>query len=134
MDHIYSNPPFYSDHLKSDNEAKNSAKHIETLSYRSLIFHASKYLKEGGKLTMIYPFFARHNIIEFAKKQGYLLNRTISIKPKPSKNPNRFIVELVWRPSSGPNPLEEELVLYEDYDQFQKITEEWKDITKDLYI
>ncbi len=52
---IVCNPPYFSGSTKNDNEISRNSRHDDTLSMDELAYSASKLLKNGGKLYMVYP-------------------------------------------------------------------------------
>jgi tRNA1Val (adenine37-N6)-methyltransferase len=56
FDCIISNPPFYENELKSDNEKKNLAHHGNELKLESLLHLITKNLAEGGSFFLLLPY------------------------------------------------------------------------------
>lgn len=54
-DLIISNPPFYSDHLKSEKTEKNLALHAVELSFSDLAAAVKKFLNSNGKFIVLLP-------------------------------------------------------------------------------
>ncbi len=54
-DLIISNPPFYSNQLKSKNHRLNQAKHQENLSITTLISVVAKLINRSGKISVLLP-------------------------------------------------------------------------------
>lgn len=52
---IISNPPFFDRDLKSDDDAKNLARHATAFSYHDLAGAISRYLLPGGKACIMLP-------------------------------------------------------------------------------
>ncbi len=55
FDLIVSNPPYFPDHLKSQDYKRNQALHTDALSFEELLQKAAKLLKEDGQLWVILP-------------------------------------------------------------------------------
>ena len=55
-DLIISNPPFYSDEYKSDDNKRNTARFTDTLPFRDLAIFAYQFLSEKGIFALILPF------------------------------------------------------------------------------
>ena len=66
-DHIISNPPFYEDDLRSDDEGKNSAKHDLTLTLTELLKVVNDLLKDEGTLWVLLPY---HRVGLFENEAG----------------------------------------------------------------
>jgi tRNA1Val (adenine37-N6)-methyltransferase len=56
FDCIISNPPFYENELRSDNEKKNLAHHGNELKLESLLHFITKNLAEGGSFFLLLPY------------------------------------------------------------------------------
>ena len=55
FDLIVSNPPYFPDHLKSNDAKRNLALHTDSLSYEDLLSHASQLLTSSGEFWVILP-------------------------------------------------------------------------------
>jgi tRNA1Val (adenine37-N6)-methyltransferase len=56
FDCIISNPPFYENELRSDNEKKNLAHHGNELKLEALLHFITKNLAEGGSFFLLLPY------------------------------------------------------------------------------
>jgi tRNA1Val (adenine37-N6)-methyltransferase len=54
-DLILSNPPFFKDSLKPDDQGRKLARHNETLSLNQILIGAEKLLTDKGRLSLILP-------------------------------------------------------------------------------
>lgn len=52
---ILTNPPFFRSSLKSEDEAKNTAKHTGQLTFTDILSFAGQFLTEAGKLVVLLP-------------------------------------------------------------------------------
>ncbi|MBQ9833230.1 MAG: methyltransferase [Clostridia bacterium] len=52
---IVCNPPYFSGGTKSENEISRNSRHDDTLNMDELAYSASRLLKNGGKLFLVYP-------------------------------------------------------------------------------
>lgn len=93
FDAIISNPPFFENSSKNQNEHKSLARHTESLSYTELIESISRLLTEKGKAWIILPFERKENILELADNSGLSPADLITIFGKPDK-PVRIVISL----------------------------------------
>ena len=66
-DLIVSNPPFYTDNYKSDNEQRDLARFADALPFEDLIEAADLLLSENGIFAVIIPYKEEHNFLAIAK-------------------------------------------------------------------
>lgn len=90
-DFIISNPPFFSDHLKASNSAKNIALHNNALSQIDLLMSVKSLLTASGELTLLLPPFEAGKFDELAKKNKLFLLKRTAIFNSPGSLPFRFI-------------------------------------------
>lgn len=55
FDVIISNPPFFDNHLKNDDNLRNTARHTDTLSYQQLLIKAKALLSDDGIISLLLP-------------------------------------------------------------------------------
>lgn len=93
-DLIVSNPPFFTETLKSPEIARSTARHESSLGIESLIHIASEILSEDGRLCFISPT-DRANDIEFVASisKMHIIQR-VDIKSTTTKAPVRTLWEL----------------------------------------
>ncbi len=82
FDLIFSNPPFFFDHLKSSNPFKNIAMHSGKLKPKNFIKIIQNLLSPDGKIFILYPEKEMEKFIEFAKEEGFYLNHIWEIWTK----------------------------------------------------
>ena len=73
FDLVFTNPPYFVDSLKSNDDAKVLARHTDTLSQREILFHCTKLVKPGGKLAVVLPVIEGE---EFLRKVEFLMANT----------------------------------------------------------
>ncbi len=73
FDLVFTNPPYFVDSLKSNDEQKILARHTDTLSQREILFHCTKLVKQGGRLAVVLPVMEGE---EFCRKVEFLMNNT----------------------------------------------------------
>lgn len=62
FDLIISNPPFFDEHLKSDDKLRATARHTDTLSYLQLLTRSKKLLTTSGQIFLLLPCHVAENI------------------------------------------------------------------------
>ena len=91
FDAIICNPPFFKNHLKSQNQGRNKARHDDGLSKIALAKGVMKYLSEGGVFCVLYPFSEWDDWLESAIEAGLRQQHTVMIRPNPQKAVNRVL-------------------------------------------
>jgi len=128
-DLIVSNPPFFSNSLRSPDPSKNISKHDLHLNIRDLFRISHQMLIPGGKLSLIIPSDLNNPVTEIARKHNLYVNRQLNIIPTQVKPINRILVE--FSSSNAKNIRETNLILRHSDSSF---TEEYKNLTSDFYI
>jgi tRNA1Val (adenine37-N6)-methyltransferase len=93
-DLIISNPPYFEASLKSDNKARNSARHNDGLNLSELFSKASQLLSPQGHLAIILPYSSLGKIKIRTKEQKLHLAHITEVKGREHKSPNRVLVYL----------------------------------------
>ena len=129
-DLIISNPPYFvgKNNFSIANIQRAKARHDNDLSFEDLIHSVIKLLSETGKFILILPIAEAITFKELAIQKGLFLNKEIFIKPKPSKEPNRMIMEFSLLQKEK---ITAEFIVYND-DNSQ--TEAYKNITSEFYL
>ncbi len=78
-DVILSNPPFFLASLKSDNAAKNTAKHTGDLLFEDILAFAQQHLTEQGKLYLLLPPAEAAHFAELATEHNLYLAETLEV-------------------------------------------------------
>ncbi len=82
-DCIISNPPFFEKDLKSEDEAKNAAKHDTALTLQQLLEVVVKNLEDEGVFVVLLPYHRINYCIEEAEKNGLYLSKKVLVKQTP---------------------------------------------------
>ena len=77
---IISNPPFYENDLKSNNEKRNLALHSGALNFEELISAVEKHLANDGVFAVMLPFHRSNNFENLAVQHRFYLNEKILVK------------------------------------------------------
>jgi len=91
FDAIISNPPFFENSSKNQNEHKSLARHTESLSFSELLQSITRLLTAEGKAWIIIPFESTENIIQLAKENTLFVADLITLFGKPNR-PTRAII------------------------------------------
>ena len=83
-DLIISNPPFYSNDLKSENRKRNLALHSEALNLEELLASVKKLLAEPGSFAVLLPFHRAAYFENLATKYGLYLQEKVLVKQTPA--------------------------------------------------
>jgi len=127
-DLIVSNPPFYTDNYKSDNDSRNKARFTDSLSFEELTKSASSLLSENGIFSVIIPFKEENKFIELAKNHNLFPNRICRVKGNIESNIKRSLMEFTFTKKEITLT---SLIIEIDRHQY---TEEYKSLVKDFYL
>jgi len=125
---ILTNPPFFSNSLKSDDIQRNLARHDDSLSQRDLLSGVNTLLADDGNFILILPWESNHEFCLEASHYYLYCNKRIIIHPTPQKKPNRIIME--FSHTKG-KMLESDLIIREADGNY---TNDYKRITSDFYL
>ena len=91
-DIIFSNPPFYTNDLKSPNDVKNIAHHSSLLSFEDLIKSVKNLLKTDGIFYVLLPFKVEYDFVALSISKGFFIEKIINIKQTPHHKYFRSII------------------------------------------
>ena len=98
FDLILSNPPFFSEDTKSDNNDRNEARQEKYLPLSQLLNGAKKLLSKKGKFFLIYPTWEVSRVIHEANKLNLFVGVQTTIFSKKQKPSKRTIFEFQLEP------------------------------------
>ncbi len=127
-DLIVSNPPFFTDSLKSPSSQRTTARHNDSLQPDDLIRGCAELLSPEGIVSVIYPFEFLQQIIEIGNTVGLFPARICQVIPKPNALPKRVLIELSRKPTTC---IESTLVIEIERHSY---SDEFKELTKDFYL
>ena len=140
FDLIISNPPFFDGSLPNPDSRKKLSRHTfpkesegrkdSPLSFRSLVEYAQGHLSDNGTLVMILPSENEPTLERSAPAFGLRIERSLSVRTVPSKEPSRVIVHLKKNLPSGTVPKKETLTI-QDHGEY---TPEYRSLVKDFYL
>lgn len=97
FDLVISNPPYFSNSLKSPREERTKARHTDTLTFEELTKGVVRLMRDGGRFAVILPYDVMTEFVEIARESGLRLIRGMevySIPPNDSRStPCRFMAE-----------------------------------------
>ncbi|WP_235817900.1 tRNA1(Val) (adenine(37)-N6)-methyltransferase [Formosa haliotis] len=127
-DVIISNPPFYSEDYKTDNNQRDLARFADALPFEHLIDSASILLSEAGVFNVIIPFKEEDYFIQLAAKKHLYPNKILHVKGNPSSEIKRSLIAFSF---SELGPEINELIIETERHQY---TEDYINLTKDFYL
>ena len=92
-DLIISNPPFYNDTYKSENQRRDLARFSDAMPFRHLIESVSKLLSEDGSFSVIIPFSEETDFIVLASKELLFPKRILRVKGSTTSEIKRTMIE-----------------------------------------
>ncbi len=92
-DLILSNPPFYSEHYKSNNVQRDQARFQDSLPFEHLLFCAAQLLTVNGTFSVILPYKEEILFIRLASEVNLFPNRILHIKGNPTSKIVRSLIE-----------------------------------------
>ncbi|HKL32969.1 MAG TPA: methyltransferase [Tangfeifania sp.] len=129
FDCIVSNPPFFSNNIKSASRNLAMARHNDLLSLSDLVKGALKLLSENGKLSLIFPVETALKFADLAAKNSLYLVRQTEVSPTPKNPTHRHLLEF----SRKQLPLKND-VLNIRTDGGLDFSAEYKQLTRDFYL
>ena len=127
-DLIVSNPPYFNNGVLPTGDARITARHTATLTYRQLIEGASRVMTEDGMLALITPTDAESDIIEAATFTSLPVRRLIRVIPVEGAEAKRSL----WLLSRQETPYHEDRLTIAHSDG--SFTDEYIALTGALYL
>ena len=140
FDLVFSNPPYFTDSLKSSNKKKSSARHNDILSQADLIKGVTSCLKEGGRFALILPTdeaeiflkkvqFLKEHFSQEACSPFLQLSRKCNVFYKRHEQIKRVMMEFLY--TRVPADYRDENLTIQNETGY---TTEYKNLTKDFYL
>ena len=128
FDLIVSNPPFFSNSLKTPHPERTMARHNDQLRPEEILTAISRLLSPDGRFALILPYVeSTLFIVDAAMYEFYCIRKTM-VRSSAKKKPHRTMMEFS---RSRKKPEETELVIY---DGFGHYTDEYRTLTKEFYL
>jgi tRNA1Val (adenine37-N6)-methyltransferase len=129
FDLIVTNPPYFSDSLKSPDPRKSAARHNDSLTTDEILKGVFKLLKDDGRLQLVIPYVEGNVFIAEAYKFGLYCNSILKIRPLPTSEIRRLILTFS---RFRKKPVESFLTI--EHGRRHEFTEEYINLTKDFYL
>jgi tRNA1Val (adenine37-N6)-methyltransferase len=128
-DLIVSNPPFYTDDYKSNNEQRDLARFADAMPFEDLVEAADLLLSENGILAVIIPYKEEDNFITLAKEYELYPTKITRVKGTPATEIKRSL--LAFNRNENTPILTDELIVETARHVY---TTEYIELTKDFYL
>jgi tRNA1Val (adenine37-N6)-methyltransferase len=128
-DLIVSNPPFYAEDYKTNNEQRDLARFQEALPFEDLIEAADLLLSENGILAVIIPFKEEERFMAIAKEFELYPIKITRVKGTPTTEIKRSL--LAFKRYELPALDSDELIIETARHQY---TPEYIELTKEFYL
>ncbi|GAB3745581.1 tRNA1(Val) (adenine(37)-N6)-methyltransferase [Spirosoma pomorum] len=109
-DHILTNPPFYTNHLRSPNAAVNRALHTDELSFSDLLTAVNRLLKPGGQWWVLLPPYEAGQLAKLARSYNLLPVRRLALQHHEQKPVFRILTGFAYKQNTCQD---ETLAVYE---------------------
>jgi tRNA1Val (adenine37-N6)-methyltransferase len=127
-DLIISNPPYFSNAYRPENDARSFARHNVALSFEDLLEAVSVVISDSGKFAVVLPIEAE-NFIELARNYDLYLVRKCTVLPNNSKPTKRLLLEF----SKEKDVLKTENLVIEE-EQRHQYSQDYINLTKEFYL
>jgi len=128
-DLIISNPPFYTEDYKTENEQRDLARFADALPFKDLVEAADLLLSENGIFSVIIPYKEEEKFITLAKDFDLFPIKITRVKGTPTTEIKRSL--LAFSRHFSENFSVDELVIETSRHIY---TEEYIALTKDFYL
>jgi tRNA1Val (adenine37-N6)-methyltransferase len=127
-DLVVTNPPFFTNSLKSAQEKRNLARHNDTLTTEDLLAGVDRLLKPLGSFCAILPYVESQLLIVDAALYNLYCMRKTNVLPLAHKKPTRVMMEFSRNRSKV---TENELVIQHQSGEY---TNDYKLLTNEFYL
>jgi tRNA1Val (adenine37-N6)-methyltransferase len=130
FDLIISNPPYFEDSLKPEDQGRMISRHHSLLTLEELVAAVHRLIDPQGRFCLVLPVDGSCKIKGLCEKAGLKLHRLMKIRPTPSSDVKRHLLE--FRPYPGNKVRQEELTV--EKDSRHDYTSEYRELTKEFYL
>ena len=127
-DLIICNPPFFTNSLLGDDEARNKVRHTISFTYAHLVNVIKKCLKENGVASVLLPYSEQTKWEQLVIANGMYISKKLQIQPRNDLKANRVISIVTLKPVKAQN---ETLIIYNDDKSY---TEDFIDLLRPYYL
>lgn len=128
-DLIVSNPPFYSEDYKTENEQRDLARFQDAMPFEELVEAADLLLSENGIFALILPYKEEESFIALAKESELYPLKITRVKGTPKSEIKRSLLAFS-RNEKAAIEIDELIIEIERHDY----TPEYVELTKDFYL
>lgn len=128
-DHIISNPPFFEDSPKSDDDKRARARHADSLTLADLLTKAVDLLEPHGKISLVLPLEKEERLRYLARTLGLWVTKCARVFPDERKKSHRILVEL-----SADRQVDLIETIYIRHAETGEYTDQYRQLTKDFYL
>ncbi|QDK79656.1 methyltransferase [Spirosoma sp. KCTC 42546] len=138
-DRILTNPPFYTNHLRSPDKAVNRALHTNELPFPELISSVVRLMKPAGEWWVLLPPYETEKLIELTQGTGLEPFKQLFLRHNAQKPVFRVVTGFSFRNSSVK---QETLTIYKTSKQTEPgknqpretYTSEFRELLRDFYL
>ena len=128
-DLIITNPPYFINSSKNENQLKTNARHTDSLSFEEIITFAKNNLTQQGILSLILPKTEADIFENLSLKKELFLSQKLNISPLPNKSINRVV--LIFSSKKPINIVSEKMLVYQEVNKY---SQQHYELTKDFYL
>ncbi|MBX2945261.1 MAG: methyltransferase [Cyclobacteriaceae bacterium] len=129
-DLIVSNPPYFSNSYKPENENRMVARHTESLSFQDLLEAANKWLNPAGRLAVILPAAEGKLFKTWAQAAGMVCIREWTFQTRRNKPVERQLMEFARMHKT----IEHGKILLYEHDSGETWATDYINLTRDFYL
>ncbi len=126
---IITNPPYFSNSLKSPQANRTTARHTYSLTHKDIIEFCKNNLSLNGKLAIVLPVVNENNFIKLSSQIGLSCNRKCFVKPNPKKEPHRLLLEFSFE-----KQITQVSEIIIENGTRHHYTDEYKQLTEEFYL
>ncbi|HEY1869635.1 MAG TPA: methyltransferase, partial [Chitinophagaceae bacterium] len=130
-DIILSNPPFYENEIRSENEKRNIAHHYAGLLIEELLKIIKENLSADGVFYLLLPFKRNEEIKRVLFKQNLFISKIAFVKQSTKHGYFRLMVKGKLNNKKKEETLIDEISICDDQ---QKYTDDFRELLKDYYL
>jgi len=127
-DLVVSNPPFFSQSLKSEHAGRTLARHDDALPFPELVAGTCACLAPDGVFAVIVPYDRMLACVAQATASGLYLHSRLCVSSRPGRGFHRALLAFGRRQRAV---LEKTLTIYRDEQSF---SDDFKELTRSLYL
>ena len=130
FDLIITNPPFFQDSLRPEEEGRSKSRHNTMLSLDELAGSAIRHMHGESKFSLVLPVEESSDFEHIASGVGLFLHRILHIRPTPAHPVKRHLMEYRLYPTKKVHS--EELIV--EKGERHDYTPEYRNLTKEFYL